>query len=94
MKRDRFVFFMVVCSGRGRSCWITGILSAYAGEVLGVVSLDNNELDAVFQVLTGQRSLDRGDFFYLGEIARVSQYLRCHGLWDLWDSAHGGDCAP
>ena len=42
-------------------------LSAYVGEVLGIVSLDNNELDAIFQVLTGQRSLDRGEFVYMGE---------------------------
>ena len=69
MKREQIRIFHGCVQRQGQILLDHWDLSAYAGEVLGVVSLDNNELDAVFQVLTGQRSLDRGDFFYLGEIA-------------------------
>lgn len=69
MKREQIRIFHGCVQRQGQILLDHWDLSAYAGEVLGVVSLDNNELDAVFQVLIGQRSLDRGDFFYLGEIA-------------------------
>ena len=89
MKREQIRIYHGCVQRQGQILLDHWDLSAYAGEVLGVVSLDNNELDAVLQVLTGQRSLDRGDFFYLGEIAvfrSTSDAMAC-GIYGIQRTA-------